>query len=256
MSSGIYMNSTTVSVDKESIREENGVYTMIVGGLNIWSHNGFYYIYSDVSSALFNPGTPLMNSVNGGLEGEHNHPSYIPGTPVEQMMRRHCSVDKTNVSHTILDISIKDSGINEDKLGRRLYLIVVKLRPSGPKGALLKASLDDPNEDTAFSVRSFSNKYTESGIAIKEQKEIITWDWVERPGHPVAKKSATLQLLKNSMDEESTFIDAEAVRAVLSHGNEIMETMDSEADGDRFKRVLNVLEECVHGNNCIYTEWA
>jgi hypothetical protein len=66
--------------------------------------------------------------------------------------------------------------------------IIAWVKPSGPNGPALEASLDNPNENVCFSIRSFTDDYRERGITRRVLKTIVTWDYVNEPGIAVAEK--------------------------------------------------------------------
>ena len=72
--------------------------------------------------------------------------------------------------------------------GSKIVAIRAKLRPSGPKGDYLQKSLDNPKENTCFSIRSFTENKLIMGRMNKVVKTIVTFDNVNEPGIHIAEK--------------------------------------------------------------------
>ena len=166
--------------------DENGYYDLIVGGLNIHNSAGHFYLLES-SKDLFENSTFQRRIQNGALKGENGHPFKTPGMTDEQFLERFLYVDPKNVvchfSKVWLDYdSVKDSS------GRPVVAIMAKVKPSGEKGYVLKESLDDPNQNTAFSVRGFTKDFKVGNVINRILTTIITFDYVDEPGIAIATK--------------------------------------------------------------------
>jgi len=97
-------------------------------------------------------------------------------------------IDESKQSHLFTKIWIDDKPI--DMHGNNAFPIRAKVKPCGPYGSYLEKSLQDPNINTAFSIRSLcepmagpDNRYEYRKVAM-----IITFDAVGAPGYEIATK--------------------------------------------------------------------
>lgn len=168
--------------------DADGYYQMVLGALNIFNSGGAYYPY-DAAKGLFMESSSLMRRIaNGALRGEYGHPRMQPGQSVRDFMGRVLDIYEPNVCCHIRKVTIDCSGAVKDAQGRPVVAILGEVKPSGPMGPSLKESLDNPSENVCFSIRSITNDYQVGGVLQKHLKTVVTWDYVNEPGIPVAKK--------------------------------------------------------------------
>jgi len=114
-------------------------------------------------------------------EGEQGHP-FFSGPPEAQFARLFF-IDKTRTSHNIFNVRpVKmDSGDT---------LVVMDVKPSGPYYDSMKRSLEDPDINTAFSMRVFCFPPTQqsNGRLLKKVREFVTIDHEGTPGWEEASK--------------------------------------------------------------------
>lgn len=180
----IHLKCITLPVGKKGILnpDEDGYYTMPIGGLNIFNSGGAFYTYHDAKH-LFEPSSVLQRKIKkAALFGEWGHPEQQPGETVGNYMNRmsHVNEDKICVhfSEIWLDTEIKKPEV----------VIMAKLKPFGPYGKYLQESLDNRLIDTMFSIRSFTEDKIINGRRFKKLQEIITFDFVSEPGIYLATK--------------------------------------------------------------------
>ena len=89
-----------------------------------------------------------------------------------------------------------------DDKGKPVTAVIGMVKPSGPRGPALRESLDNPDENVAFSVRSLTNDTFENGGHQKHMKQLITWDYVNEPGISIATKYNAPSLEELSEDLE------------------------------------------------------
>ncbi len=69
-------------------KDENGYYTMPIGGLNVFNSIGDFYTYEDAKQ-LFDSSSTFMRRVKtGALKGEYGHPKPIKGQSYEEFAER------------------------------------------------------------------------------------------------------------------------------------------------------------------------
>lgn len=217
---------------------DDGYYTVVLGALDFYNSVGAFYPNGDSAKELFKASSSFMRRIaSGALRGEYGHPRMAPGMAMRDFMARCNDVLETNVSHHIRKVWVDYSSVKGPD-GRPCIAIMGEIKPSGPRGDALKASLDNPSENVCFSIRSFTRDQMTGGVIHKHLLQIVTWDYVNEPGISVATKwkSPTLE----SMDESTVTIDhlvaARAIQqasgiALESHGglplDELIEQVES-----------------------------
>lgn len=157
--------------------DENGYYTMPVGGLNVFNSAGQFYTY-ERAKWLFESSSAFMRRVSTGcLKGECGHPKPTQGQSQDSYLQRVMTVDEKNVAAHFSDIWLDLDNV-KDSNGKPVIAIMAKLTPSGPMGPALQKSLDNPKEEVCFSIRAFTEDQNLGGVIQRTLKEIITFDWV------------------------------------------------------------------------------
>ena len=177
-------------------QDKNGYYRVTLGAINALNHNGDAYLATGVKELIENSSNTLARRLkNGYLKGEAGHPVYETGMSKAEYFARNLRIDLTLVSHHIRDIILtptdKHSGVGG--IGNQI-LVEAWIKPSGPHGEALKAMLDDPDQNVAFSIRCFTKDEVVGGVNCKTIMQIITWDWVLEPGISLANKWDKLSL--------------------------------------------------------------
>ena len=214
---------TTLPFGKQGKLTPNaqGYYRLVAGGLNVVNSNGARYSASEAVKKLFQADSDFHRKVTQGfIYAENGHP------------RRDPSWDETKWAERILDIQERRScghisGVyigepietfrNPD--GTAILPIYVDIKPAGELGHVLKESLANPLQNTALSIRSFSNQSFQFGKRFYEMFCVVTFDLVHAPGIPIAKKymnpslesealittQKLLEVYKRRANEKATF---------------------------------------------------
>lgn len=170
--------------------DENGYYDIIVGGLNTFNSAGEYYTLEGAKE-LFESSSVLMRRIkSGNLRGELDHPQQQPGQTMRDYMSRLLKIDRDrevcHISEVWLD---QEYGKKFPECGNpSLVAIMAKVKPSGPKGFMLEQSLNNPRENTCFSIRAFYDEHVYRGRVNRVLNNIVTWDLVNEPGIAAANK--------------------------------------------------------------------
>jgi len=252
------MSVLTLDIERATIRpgiiapNEDGVYKIIVGGLNIYSPNGFYYKYTEKTHKALTSGAFKIKLEAGKVKSEDNHPNFSEIPTDAGKVARMLKIDDDNAVGVIVDVEVIKSDKLDPIFGEPVYYIVASIKPEGPKANVLIKLLEDPNAELCFSVRSFSDKYEKNGIMVKEQKLFVTWDRVTNPGHYVAKKSYTNA---NTLDIESVDEYVFTELEIKNIRTELLDKLDTEIDVESINELttlLDVFTICDNGENCIY----
>lgn len=199
MSAAISLNNV---VTKPSIgngyleKDNNGYYKVNLGGFNVFNlHNEFYRV-KDLNALINDPKKVFYKRLHGGyLNGEAEHPKMTPGMNPNHYYLRNLRIALENTSHHIrsdLEIVSLNTPCNVPGAGKPVR-VLGWIKPSGKHGQALQSFLDNPHQNTAFSIRAITTPpVTIGGYVVKDVVEIITWDWVDIPGIFQANKWSTI----------------------------------------------------------------
>lgn len=192
--SELYFTQTKLSMlgkTGKAVPDKDGYYEIIVGGLNTHNNTGSWYYTANKALELFGPGSLLHRKIaNGCLRAEVEHPRQLPNEKYDDYVDRMMSIDRNNVCAHFKEIWLdKEFGKKNPHLGNPdLIAIMGKVKPSEPKGQILKEALENPHENACFSIRSLAMQELVRGKLIRTLKEIITFDFVNEGGVTVASK--------------------------------------------------------------------
>ena len=181
---------TTHTESKAILPDKDGYYRVTLGAFNVLNHSGAAYSFKGVKEFLADKSTVFNRRMTAGrLRAEADHPKREPGMTDEQFILRNLDIPMANACAHIKEIIIKETNSSENIPGLgNIVLVEGLIRPSGPKSDGLRESLENPHEDTCFSIRSFTRDMVMNGIVVKFIKQIVTWDWVNEPGIKYASK--------------------------------------------------------------------
>lgn len=211
-------------LNKQIPKDEQGWYQVNLGALNAFNAHGHFYVAEGVRDLIENSDSRLGKKLREGyLEGEQEHPVYTPGMSKVDFLIRVMKIDPDRKSHHIKKIEVVDSGVPVGGgFEGNVLTLVGWVKPMGNKGHLLKESLDDPEVNTAFSVRSLTDDVYERGTLIKKITTLITFDWVNEPGILTANKFDSRRVSVESFNVPLTFNDEDFDKVeqyIKDHGN-------------------------------------
>jgi len=169
--------------------DANGYYTVVLGGFNIRNEMGNFYPFNKYLEQAFQNSSSFMRRITRGrLWGECNHPKPWPGMTQDQWFSRLRELVPDRFSHHIAGVTL-DFDNFKSQHGETMVAVLGRIRPvNSAFGNQLKGSLDNPEEDTCFSVRSLTLD-TNMGMAWqKDIYELATWDWIPEGGVRNASK--------------------------------------------------------------------
>lgn len=205
-------------------QEEDGYYRVILGALNVYNASSEYYEYEGAKE-LFKASSSLMRRVKrGALRAENGHPKWLPGMSEDEYAQRIMQIYENRVCAHIKQVDLVFDTY-KDEAGRPIIGIEGLVAPAGELGYVLEKALNNPNENIAFSIRSFTeNIPTYRGIK-KILRNIISWDYVGEQGISLADKyhSPTLESLV-----EKKYTRAELERAYYGSETSLSETSVSQ----------------------------
>ena len=211
-------------------RDKDGNYEVLVGAYNEMTTSGEIYNFTDRVKALFTRSTMITKLNRNQLFGEREHPSlddYISKTRTESQavamwINRLRRIDSKNLSHQTF--GVRFAPLDKKVNGRTVFGVYLWVNPLDEK---LKSLLDNPQANTAFSVRSFVDRKYSQGQIFCETKDIITHDWIMHGGIPIATKHSHPGLQNESYVPPS--ICSATINSSVIAELEAMDSMSSEA---------------------------
>jgi len=221
--------------------DEDGYYPVNIAAFDVRNEAGHFYKFNSYLKNLFTPGSGFMRQLlNGNLRMEANHPVYQNGWDDNQWFNRLRNTDMTRLAAHLRRFELKSFTSDSGEKGQ-LLTAWVKPYPN-EHGNTLKASLENPNEDTCFSMRTIAlwNPITR----IKNIIEFCTVDWVPEPGlRPCRKyKSAALEGYESdSLSDPLEVTPALLDKADMSQSQAAlngMESSDVHLDTDHIRKAM------------------
>lgn len=241
-----YTETVFTNQNKQGILkpDENGYYTLVIGGLNTYNSAQEFYTLNK-SRALFENSSSFMRRVqSGALYGELGHPKKLPGMSEEDFYRRVISIEETNICLHISEVWLDEQYSQKVPHANAVGTVAImgKVKPAGPHAESARLALENPKQSCALSIRSLTdNKYVNGRIE-KTITSVITFDWVPEPGiHIAAKdKNPGLESITSSIHDHSTFVNKDVMREVLQKQ---MKHTSMESSRMLFNEVLNSMRE-------------
>ena len=169
-------------------RDADGYYEIVLGGLNVVNSAGALYTIEG-AKALMDKSNLLNKRLQAQrLRSEYGHPKRLPNQSEDDFFSRIMCIEEKNVCSHIREFRL------EDRKGTDEILIIGWVKPSGPFAPALEESLNNPNENVCYSIRSFTDDHQHGYTRKKVLKTVVTWDYVNDPGIHFANKLDTPSL--------------------------------------------------------------
>jgi len=191
-SSTVRFTCTAVPLNKKGILtpDEKGYYTHPLGALNVFNSMGEYYTYEGARE-LFESSSSFMRKVTlGQLYGENGHPEWPKGMSENDFLRRYLKIEESRTCAHFSEIWIDFDGV-KDEVGNPIIAIMGKVTPSGELAYVLDNDIKNPNINTCFSIRAFTDDKAVGGITHRRLTSVVTFDKVPSPGIRSAQKFAS-----------------------------------------------------------------
>lgn len=178
--------ATKIENSNKTIKKnERGEYCVVVGAVNHFSKAGEFYTAQDVREKFFQANSMLMQRCkNGDVKIESEHPVFEANMDKRAWFERLYSYDKLRVAGIITELWLEELPIKENGTDLNIILIWAAIKPleDRPLGKTLKLDLDNPDINTAFSIRSIIIKELVNFTTVCKIEDIICFDWVSSPG--------------------------------------------------------------------------
>lgn len=185
---------------KGILKPVNGIYHLNAGGFNMPNASGITYPANQYVIEQMGANSDLNRRVSMGyckMEVEHPEPFvYVeengiryrkPMTDLMEWINRLRSYDDTRICGLITKIYFKPE--DENNLYAPIWNFI-DCKPFGPRGPEFKESLDDPNHNTAVSIRTQISPW-KPGETQRNVEYWTNYDWVGEPGMIHANKHMT-----------------------------------------------------------------
>lgn len=173
------------NANKQVKKNDDGSFDVVVGAVNHFNSMGEFYTAEGVREKFFKANSYLMERCKGGyLRIESEHPVFKTGMTQEEWFQRLYSFDKVRTAGVITELWLEELSIKEDGTDMNIILIWARIMPLTDRelGVTLQKDLENPNINTAFSIRSIIIKELVNLNTVCKIQDIITFDWVSSPG--------------------------------------------------------------------------
>ncbi len=221
----IRFTATKIAAGKKGILrpDDQGYYTTVVGGLNVYNSRGEYYV-AEGAKQLFEQSSIFMRRVaNGCVKAEMGHPKRLPGMSTDDYLARLMTIEETNVCAFFSEFWLDfDFGKQHPEFNNPdLIAIMAKVKPCGPFGHTLQKSFESEGENVCFSIRALTRDYYQKGKTYRVLESIMCFDNIVEPGLTLATKfnSPVLESIEDCVIR-LTSLEKLAKSAVLSTATE------------------------------------
>lgn len=228
--------------------DSDGYYQIVLGALNTYNSAGEYYTAEGVLQIFESSSNFTRRIKSGALYSELGHPKKDPNMSMEQFYNRVISIEETNICGHISEVTLDfNFGKKNADLGNpELIAIIGKIKPAGPKANALQLALENPKQNTAFSIRGLTENNYVRGRVERRLTNIVTFDFVTEPGIQSANKQYAPGL-ENRVSVESmiseltdTMVDKTILKRVLSNN---LSTVGMESSRELFTDIFNSINK-------------
>jgi len=222
------MNKTKLTTKKDQqgvensiVKDDNGYYKITLGAFNTYNASGIFYKIKNPETLLTTNTIFNRRLTNGQLRSELEHPDY-KGMTNREIIERTIKIDLTNICAHIKAVEFVNTGRYEKGWeGYPITIIYGWVKPTGPHGPSLQESLDNPDENVAFSIRSLVKQYYTGSILTRSVLDISTFDRVLENGIAVATQwnAAGIESL-NLTSDVGVCIDGSCIKDLTIAANE------------------------------------
>lgn len=205
MTQSIRYNCTALlGVNKAGILkpDKEGYFEITVGGFNVHNYGGKHWPLGDAAK-LFAPGSSLRRRLDDGVvRAEYGHPRKENLDNVG-FYKRLNEIHEEKVCGHFCELRL-DYNNYKSKSGYPIVAVIGKIRPAGPFGQYLKDSLENPKEETCFSIRAGVEDVGNDRLVT----DVVTYDYVNEGGIKIARKyySMAVESLNIELDENDLVV--------------------------------------------------
>lgn len=229
------------------VQDKDGYTDLVLGGLNTYNSRGELYCASEAVKVFAASSALQRRAKKKALYSEEGHPYKTPGMTPEEYYNRILTVLETNVSSHIRSISLDtDFGRNNPGVAQSNTIAILgSIAPAGPKAQSVRDAINNPHQNLAYSIRSFTDVERVNGVIVKHITEVVTFDRVLEGGIIFADKqsSPALESYSDLLHCEDVLVDRELLLETIeskqnifgleSYEDELLDSMKSIASKTR-----------------------
>jgi len=237
--------------DKNGLKKDNdGYYYVRLGTIGVPNSAGIVYLFTKELKELFEDSSPFMLRIlNGYLRSEYGHPQQEVGQSNEAYFARLTRLEpKLQCGH------FKSIEVKEGEEGPGTATVYGWFLPNGPYGNFVKEELDNPNINSAFSIRTLAKQFMQNGRLVRQILTLVTWDYVTTPGISTANKIGALEEDLFILDTDN-LNNVEALICELESKKHNDLVCGNEHDSELTSIVINELKKC-KGDQCLMKYWS
>lgn len=233
--------------------DEDGYYTLPLGGFDLMNESGVYYNRSQQVINLFNESSSLMRRIKRGvLCAELGHPKLLPGMTAMDLLQRSSYIEETRICAHFSEIWLVEG--TDPTTGKPALLTYGKAKPYGPYGHVFEDAVKNRMQNVCFSIRSTKVDSIINGRIDRTVDHIFTWDLVNEPGVRSAEKyhSMALESFRNDLEvkEESFFVPASVIQQATANNAMAFES------NEELKAVIGTIKNMLSSNTKrVLTKW-
>lgn len=218
MSMNIVFSNKMVGRNINVEKNEKGWYKVCVGELNAYNHAGEFYVLEGFKELLTETDTYLSikNRLESGLlKGEVTHP-LREGHSDNDWLTRNLVIHEGFASHQFMSFELETTDIQV--LGEYTVKVWAWILPTANQhGISLKADLDNPDVNVAFSIRCFSKVFNYKGRVARRITKIITYDRIDIAGLRNAVKGGVIDTITRESGLQEVLISLGTIEKVIAN---------------------------------------
>lgn len=199
-------------------KNEKGWYKVLLGELNAYNHAGEFYVIDGFKELLTETDTYLSvkNRLESGLlKGECTHP-LREGHSDQDWLTRNLVIHEGFASHQFMSFELETT--DTQVMGDYTVKVWGWILPTANQhGISLKADLDNPDVNVAFSIRCFSKIFNYKGRVARRITKLITYDRIDIPGKKNAVKGGDIDTITRESGLSEVILSGTTLDKVLAN---------------------------------------
>ncbi len=199
-------------------KNDKGWYRVCVGELNAFNHAGEFYVEEGFRELLTETDTYLSvkNRLESGLlKGECTHP-LREGHSDQDWLTRNLVIHEGFASHQFMSFELETT--DKQVMGDYTVKVWCWILPTANQyGISLKADLDNPDVNVAFSIRCFSKIINYKGRVARRITKIICYDRIDIPGLRNATKGGEIDTITKESGLQEFIISGATLEKMINN---------------------------------------
>lgn len=240
----VLFTNKMVGLNKVVEKNEKGWYRVKFGEFNTYNSKDEFYLDTGLKELFAETDSYLSikNRLESGLlKGEVTHPVREGHTETE-WVQRNILIHGGFASHTIMNLEYIVTN-KEVMSGYKVIELWAWILPTeNEHGRSLKADLDNPDVNVAFSIRCFSRIVYINGKRCRQITKIVTWDLIDIPGMKNSTKGGDIE----AITRESGLSDFLITNETLDNLSTILKNSEVTSESAGFLSVVEDLKAMVN----------